>query len=261
MNFAPTGMSRDAAGSRVIDLLEEGGHGLAMLLLASSSKSSLQFAERNERHRVIVDIRKTRRVYFSGGPKSVALQQVRRKGCRHVEVSHRARDLGASRDGRSLSESGRHRSAAAGRMGTATAGKTGQRERGDHLVPGQFPLAGFEVTTVGRRNYTLKNVRGARQAQFRQRLAHGLQTLFSYTCTWAYTTDDVSSDVFFVSVPPGVTPWSQERGPSDHDIRQTLAGAVSYDTSGRGSGVLKAFLGNWSTDSIICERSAAPVNG
>jgi hypothetical protein len=49
-------------------------------------------------------------------------------------------------------------------------------------------------------------VRGARQAQFRQRLAHGL-TLFSYT--WAYAIDDVFSDVFFVSVPPGVTPSSQ----------------------------------------------------
>jgi len=31
-------------------------------------------------------------------------------------------------------KSGRDRGAAAGRMGTATAGKTGQRERGDHRV-------------------------------------------------------------------------------------------------------------------------------
>jgi len=49
-------------------------------------------------------------------------------------AAHRARDRGASRDRRSLSESGRDRSAAAGSMGTATAGKTGQRERGDHRV-------------------------------------------------------------------------------------------------------------------------------
>src|SRR6202042_2051215 len=33
------------------DLLEEGGHGLAMWLFARSSKSSFEFAERNERHR------------------------------------------------------------------------------------------------------------------------------------------------------------------------------------------------------------------
>jgi hypothetical protein len=70
-------------------------------------------------------------------------------------------------------------------------------------------------------------VRGVWQAQFRQRLAHGLQTVFSYT--WAYAIDSVSTDVFFVSAPPGVTPSSQERGPSDHGIRQTFAGAVSYD--------------------------------
>jgi hypothetical protein len=49
-------------------------------------------------------------------------------------AAHRARDRGASGDGRRQSESGRDRGAAAGRMGTATAGKTGQRERGDHRV-------------------------------------------------------------------------------------------------------------------------------
>jgi hypothetical protein len=49
-------------------------------------------------------------------------------------AAHRARDRGASGDGRSLPESGRDRGATAGRMGTATAGKTGQRERGDHRV-------------------------------------------------------------------------------------------------------------------------------
>ena len=49
-------------------------------------------------------------------------------------TAHRARDRGASRDRRSLSESGRDRGTAAGRMGTATAGKTGQRGRADHRV-------------------------------------------------------------------------------------------------------------------------------
>jgi len=49
-------------------------------------------------------------------------------------AAHRARDRGASRDRRSLSESDGDRGAAAGRMGTATIGKTGQRERGDHRV-------------------------------------------------------------------------------------------------------------------------------
>jgi len=98
----------------------------------------------------------------------------------------------------------------------------------------------------------------ALQAQFHHRLAHGLQTLFSYT--WAHSIDDVSSDVYFANVPPGVAPSSGDRGSSDYDIRHTFAGAVSYDIRGPGSGMWKSILGNWSTDSIIYARSATPVN-
>jgi Carboxypeptidase regulatory-like domain/TonB dependent receptor len=98
----------------------------------------------------------------------------------------------------------------------------------------------------------------ALQAQFRHRLAYGLQTLFSYT--WAHGIDDVSSDVYFVNVPPGDTPSSGERGPSDNDIRQTFAGAISYEIPGPGSGIWRSVLGSWSTDSIIYARSAPPVN-
>jgi hypothetical protein len=98
----------------------------------------------------------------------------------------------------------------------------------------------------------------AMQAQFRHRLAHGLQTLFSYT--WAHSIDDVSSDVYFANVPPSASLPSGERGSSEYDIRQTFAGAVSYDIPAPGSGVWKSILGNWSTDSIIYARSAPPVN-
>jgi hypothetical protein len=96
----------------------------------------------------------------------------------------------------------------------------------------------------------------ALQGQFRHRLAHGLQTLFSYT--WAHAIDDVSSDVYFVNVPPGVA--SHERGSSDNDIRHTFSGAISYDIPGPGSGDWNSILGGWSTDSIIYARSAPTVN-
>src|SRR5260370_11910943 len=51
---------------------------------------------------------------------------------RMATTAHRARDRGASGNRRCLPESGRDRSASAADVGTATAGKTGQR--GDHRV-------------------------------------------------------------------------------------------------------------------------------
>jgi len=56
----------------------------------------------------------------------------------------------------------------------------------------------------------------ALQAQFRHRLAHGLQTLFSYT--WAHAIDDASSDAYPTNLPANYALLSQERGSSDYDI-------------------------------------------
>jgi hypothetical protein len=96
----------------------------------------------------------------------------------------------------------------------------------------------------------------ALQAQFRHRIAHGLQTLFSYT--WAHAIDDASSDANYLNVPPGASP--SERGSSDYDIRHTFSGAVSYNIPAPGSGIWKSIFGNWSTDSILYARTAPPVN-
>jgi hypothetical protein len=96
----------------------------------------------------------------------------------------------------------------------------------------------------------------ALQVQYRHRLAHGLQTLLSYT--WAHAIDDASSDANYLNVPPGDSP--SERGSSDYDIRHTFSGAVSYNIPAPGGGIWKAIFGNWSTDSIVYARSAPPVN-
>jgi hypothetical protein len=61
-------------------------------------------------------------------------------------------------------------------------------------------------------------------------------------------------------VPPNNAPLSQERGPSDYDIRHTFSGAVSYNIPAPDSGIWKTIFGNWSTDSIVYARSAPPVN-
>jgi hypothetical protein len=96
----------------------------------------------------------------------------------------------------------------------------------------------------------------ALQMQFRHRVTHGLQTLFSYT--WAHAIDDASSDAYYLNVPPGDS--SSERASSDYDIRQTFSGAISYNIPAPGNGMWKAIFGNWSTDSIIYVRTAPPVN-
>jgi len=98
----------------------------------------------------------------------------------------------------------------------------------------------------------------ALQVESRHRIAHGLQTLLSFT--WAHSIDNVSSDGNFTNVPPGAEPASIDRGPSDYDIRHTFSGAVSYDIPGPGNGMLKHIFGDWSTDSILYARSAPPVN-
>ena len=97
----------------------------------------------------------------------------------------------------------------------------------------------------------------ALQAQYRHRFSHGLQALLSYT--WSHSIDDVSTDGYWVSVPPGASAVSN-RGSSDYDIRHTFSGAISYDIPAPGTGMWKSIFGNWSTDSIIYARAAPPVN-
>lgn len=98
----------------------------------------------------------------------------------------------------------------------------------------------------------------ALQAQYRHRLSHGLQALFSYT--WGHSLDDVSSDGNIQNVPLASSSGSNERGPSDYDVRSTFSGAISYDIPRPKSGPLRAIFAGWSTDSIIYARSAPPVD-
>jgi carboxypeptidase family protein len=98
----------------------------------------------------------------------------------------------------------------------------------------------------------------ALQAQYRHRLSHGLQALLSYT--WGHSLDDVSSDGNIQNVPLSESPGSEERGPSDYDIRNTFSAALSYDFPRPKSGMLKQIFAQWSADSIIYSRSAPPVN-
>jgi len=98
----------------------------------------------------------------------------------------------------------------------------------------------------------------ALQAQYRHRLSHGSQALLSYT--WGHSLDDVSSDGNIQNVPLSESSGSDERGPSDYDIRNTFSAAISYDIPRPQNVLLKRIFAEWSTDSIIYSRSAPPVN-
>jgi len=104
----------------------------------------------------------------------------------------------------------------------------------------------------------------ALQAQFRRRLSRGLQALASYT--WSHSIDTASAGSFFgganALLPSGT---SQDRGPSDFDLRHTVSAALTYDLPSLKGDVRsnlrnKALLGGWSTENIIEVRSAPPVN-
>jgi Carboxypeptidase regulatory-like domain/TonB dependent receptor-like, beta-barrel len=100
----------------------------------------------------------------------------------------------------------------------------------------------------------------ALQAQFRRRLSRGLQALASYT--WSHSIDTASAGSFYgganALLPSGE---SQDRGPSDFDLRHTFSAALTYDLPAmKRGGFTKALLGGWSTENIVLARSAQPVN-
>jgi hypothetical protein len=99
----------------------------------------------------------------------------------------------------------------------------------------------------------------ALQIQFQRRMSHGLQALVSYNL--AKSSDLGSSDangldagsVRGIVLPPLT--------PSDFDIRNSFAGALSYQVPtppwGRAA---KAILGGWAVDGIVRASSAPPIN-
>jgi hypothetical protein len=97
------------------------------------------------------------------------------------------------------------------------------------------------------------------QLQFQRRMSHGLQALVSYTL--AKSSDVGSSDasgLAAASVSDIVLP---PLSPSDFDIRNSLAAAISYQVpTPPWSRVGKAILGGWAVDGIVRASSAPPIN-
>ena len=98
----------------------------------------------------------------------------------------------------------------------------------------------------------------ALQLQFQRRLSRGLQALVSYT--WSHSIDTNSNDSFNNAPADKVDPRS-DRGPSDFDVRQSFAAAVTYNLPAPPEGAAGTrLLRDWSLDTIITARTATPVD-
>jgi hypothetical protein len=99
----------------------------------------------------------------------------------------------------------------------------------------------------------------ALQLQFQRRMSHGLQALVSYNL--AKSTDmgsTDSADLRATSVSDVVLP---PQTPSDYDLRETIAGAVSYEFPAPSWGkVGDAILKGWAVDGLVRVTSAPPID-
>jgi hypothetical protein len=103
------------------------------------------------------------------------------------------------------------------------------------------------ATNHGRSDYH------ALQAQYRRRLADGLDAMASYA--WSHSIDNSSSDALLHWVAPGVTPWG-DRGSSDFDVRHTAAVAFSYEFDDR----FQTWMRGWWVDGIFRAQTGFPVD-
>jgi hypothetical protein len=96
------------------------------------------------------------------------------------------------------------------------------------------------------------------QAQFKRRLAHGLQAQSSYT--WSHSIDDDSDDSSNLFFTNSFAPLSQ-RGPSNFDVRHSFNAAMTYSLPRlRAGAFVNAAFRGWSIDAIFRARTATPVN-
>ena len=99
----------------------------------------------------------------------------------------------------------------------------------------------------------------ALQVQFQRRMSHGLQALVSYNFqNQAISVLLIERSVSATSLSDIVLP---PLTPSDFDIRQSIAGAVSYEVPAPSWGrVATRILKGWAVDGLVRVSSAPPIN-
>ena len=132
------------------------------------------------------------------------------------------------------------------------------RQDNIQLSASGFPLV-FANHNAGWSRYN------ALQLQFQRRMANGWQALVSYTLAKAL---DTSSGIQCLCSPSGNTSGSinsvgvaADYGPSDFDVRNSLAGAVSYRfPAPHWERVSNALFSGWQLDGLLRISSAPPYN-
>lgn len=118
------------------------------------------------------------------------------------------------------------------------------------------PNPDFFAVFIGTNNATSDY--HALQLQYNRRLSQGLQALASYG--WSHSIDITSNDSDFNAPSAQVDPGA-DRGPSDFDVRHSLAAAITYDIPVLAlNNFGRVVLRNWSVDTIITARTATPVD-
>jgi hypothetical protein len=130
--------------------------------------------------------------------------------------------------------------------------------RGDIIRPPLLVDLGNSGSVTATRNAGYAHF-NALQIQFQRHMSHGLQALVSYN--FAYSSDmgsDDSSGLTAASVSQVVLP---SLTPSDFDIRNSIAGAVSYELPAPAWGrISNAILRGWAVDGLVRVSSAPPIN-
>jgi hypothetical protein len=91
------------------------------------------------------------------------------------------------------------------------------------------------------------------QAQYRRRLASGVQALVSYS--WSHSIDNSSTDAGLYWAGAGLQ-LGQDRGSSDFDVRHLFSAGFSYDVPATRARLLRS----WAIDGMFRARTGFPIN-
>ena len=113
--------------------------------------------------------------------------------------------------------------------------------------PGSSARLGVALAT----NNGLSNYHSL-QAQYRRRMARGVQALVSYA--WSHSIDNSSTDAGLYWAGSGLTAAS-DRASSDFDVRHSLTAGFTYESPAR-----RPALRGWALDGMLRVRTGFPIN-